>query len=243
MKISISASLLLYCITGAFQVTHSQSRPTFKVKAGDYPDKIIPVADQFQYPTFQKGKVLFYGGRMVEAMLNYSYLSGEVLFLKDQKDTLELLDKKMIKVVDMQGAIFYNEKQYGFCEMVSNYGDIKLAKKHLLARIGNEKGGPYGISYTASSVTTYSSYANANAPGGRKLKMDTEAIFGHRILYFFVDKNDRYMIPGKTSITRLFPKYKDQIGEYLKQNPVNFTEEEDLERLLNYSQNLNQQLK
>jgi hypothetical protein len=240
VKIYIYTGILLHCLSGIFADAFGQSQPTFKVKAGDYPDKVIPVAEQFQYPEFRKGKVLFYGGRMVEALLNYSYLSGEILFLKDQKDTLELLDKKMVKVVDVQGAIFYNDKQYGFCEMVSNYGDIKLSKKHVLERIGDEKGGPYGISYTASSVTTYSSYANANAPGGKKLKMDTEAIFGHRTRYFFVDKNDRYQIPGKNSIVKLFPKHKDKISQYLKENPVNFIVEDDLERLLAYCQGLDQ---
>ncbi|KAA0993293.1 hypothetical protein [Dyadobacter aurulentus] len=240
MKIPIYTGIVLLCLAGVFAGAFGQDNPTFKVKAGDYPDKVIPVAAQFQYPEFKKGKVLFYGGRMAEALLNYSYLSGEILFLKDHKDTLELLDKELVKVVDIQGAIFYNDKQYGFCEMVSNYGGIKLSKKHALTRIGDEKGGPYGISYTASSVTTYSSYANANAPAGKKLKMDTEAIFGHRTLYFFVDKNDRYLIPGKNSIVRLFPKYKNQISQYLKENPVNFTLEDDLERLLAYSQGLDQ---
>ncbi|KQS28276.1 hypothetical protein [Dyadobacter sp. Leaf189] len=217
---------------------HGQTMKTFKVKAGDYPNKVIPVAEQFQFPTFERGKILFYGGRTEEAPLNYTYLGGNLLFLNNQKDTLELLDQKLVKVVDMQGKIFYNDKQYGFCEMVSAFGDIKLAKKHILARIGNEKGGPYGISYTASSVTTYNSYSNEASPGARKLKMDTEAIFGHRTLYFFMDPNDRFLIPGKNSITRLFPKYKTEIAQYLKDNPVNFTQEEDLTRLLAFCQEL-----
>ncbi|WP_031527848.1 hypothetical protein [Dyadobacter crusticola] len=217
---------------------HGQTMKTFKVKAGDYPNRVIPVAEQYQFPSFQPGKILFYGGRTEQALLNYTYLGGNLLFLNNQKDTLELLDQKLVKVADVQGKIFYNDKHYGFCEMVAAFGVIKLAKKHVLARIGNEKGGPYGISYTASSVTTYNSYSNEAAPGARKLKMDTEAIFGHRILYFFMDPNDRFLIPGKNSISKLFPKHKDEITRYLKENPVNYTDEKDLSRLLAFCQEL-----
>jgi hypothetical protein len=233
-----SSITILFLLLGTAAGSYGQTQKTFKVKAGDYPDKVIPVSEQFQFPTFERGKILFYGGRTEEAPLNYTYLGGNVLFLNNKKDTLAFTDQKLVKVVDIQGAIFYNDKQHGFCEMVTAFGDVKLVKKHVLARIGNEKGGPYGISYTASSVTTYSSYSNEASPGGRKLKMDTEAIFGHRILFFFVDPNDRFLIPGKNSISRLFPKNKNELAQYLKTNPVNFTVQADLERLLSYCQSL-----
>lgn len=237
MKNTIARTLLLaLAICPGF--THAQDRKIFKIKAGDYPDKVIPYADRYQFSQFTTGKAEFVGGRTSQARFNYNYIGGHVLFVDAKLDTLEIIDKEILKNITIGDKSYRFDKRFGYGEIVGTFTRASLGKREVLARIGTEKGGPYGISYTASSVTTYRSYSSDQAATSKKLNANAEGVFSYRTAYYLIDNNNRFYIPTSGSIKKLYPANKNQITQYLKARPVDFDKEQDLVRLLAYCDGL-----
>ncbi|WP_353718435.1 hypothetical protein [Dyadobacter sp. 676] len=212
--------------------SNAQSPKVFKVRAGEYPDRVIPYADRYQFAQFITGKAQFVDGRTSQARFNYNYIGGHVLFVDAKLDTLEIIDKAILKNITVGEKSYRFDKRFGYSEVIGTFERASLGKREVLASIGTEKGGPYGISYTASSVTTYRSYSSDQAATTKKLNTNAEGIFTYRTTYFLIDNNNRFYIPAPGSIKKLYPAYKSRIDQYLRKNPVDFGKEEDLKRLL-----------
>lgn len=216
----------------------AQAQKVFKIKAGEYPDKVIPYADRYQLSQFTTGKADFIDGRASQARFNYNYIGGHILFLDAKLDTLEIIDQALLKGITVGEKSYRFDKRFGYAEIVGSYNRASLAKREVLARIGTEKGGPYGISYTASSVTTYRSYSSDQAQTSKKLNTNTEGVFTYRTAHYLIDNNNRFYVPTAGSVKKLYPAHRKQIDQYLREKPVNFGKEADLARLLGYCDTL-----
>jgi len=221
-------SLLVACPGLAW----SQAPKVFRVKAGEYPDKVIPYADRYQFSQFKPGKAEFSNGRVAQANFNYNYVGGHIFFVDYKRDTLEIIDKELLKNLSIGDKSYRFDKRWGYCEVVQTFSRASLGKREVLARIGTEKGGPYGISYTASSVTTYRSYSSDQAATSKKLNADAEILLTYRSLYYLIDNNNRFYITTPANVRKLYPAHKKEIDQYLKTHPVDFAKEQDVLRLL-----------
>jgi hypothetical protein len=239
MKTLIARTLLTILATCPY-LAHSQQPKIFKIKAGEYPDKVIPYADRYQFSQFTTGKAEFVDGRTSNARFNYNYIGGHILFVDDRRDTLEIIDKAILKNITIGDKSYRFDKRFGYCEVVGTFNRASLGKREVLARIGTEKGGPYGISYTASSVTTYRSYSSDQAATTRKLNANAAGVFSYRKAYYLIDNNNRFSIPTAGSVRKLYPAHKKQIDQYLREHPVDFGKEQDLVRLLTYCDGLSE---
>ncbi|MCF0073984.1 hypothetical protein LZD49_26115 [Dyadobacter sp. CY261] len=219
-------------------LAQAQVPKVFKVKAGEYPDKVIPYADRYQFSEFVPGKAEFIDGRSSQARFNYNYIGGHILFIDVKRDTLEIIDQALLKQITVGEKSYRFDKRFGYSEIVATFDRASLGKRQVLARIGTEKGGPYGISYTASSVTTYRSYSSDQAATSKKLNLNAEGVFTYRTGHYLIDNNNRFYIPTPGSIRKLYPANKKQIDRYLKENPVDFGKEQDLLRLLAHCSSL-----
>lgn len=234
-KITLS---LLALLTACPYFAHSQEQKVFRVKAGEFPDKVIPYADRYQFSQFTTGKAEFIGGQTSQARFNYNHIGGHILFIDAKLDTLEIIDKALLKSIIIGEKSYRFDKRFGYAEVLSSYDRAMLGKREVLARIGTEKGGPYGISYTASSVTTYRSYSSDQAQTTKKLNANAEGVFTYRTTHYLIDNNNRFYVPTAGSIRKLYPANRKQIDQYLRENPVNFGKEQDLMRLLEYCEKL-----
>lgn len=235
---TLTTSLLPILLAICPYFAHSQEQKVFKVKAGEYPDRVIPYADRYKFGQLTTGKVEFINGRTSQVRLNYNYIGGHILFVDTKLDTLEIIDKALLKNITVGDISYRFDKRFGYSEVVAVFGRASLGKREVLARIGTEKGGPYGISYTASSVTTYRSYSSDQAATTKKLNANAEGIFSYRNAYYLIDNNNRFYIPTAGSIKKIYPAHKAQIDQYLRKNSVDFGKEEDLTRLLAYGDSL-----
>ncbi|GGN04297.1 hypothetical protein GCM10010967_44040 [Dyadobacter beijingensis] len=231
-------SLILAFFTICPALVQAQVPKVFKVKAGEYPDKVIPYADRYQFPQFMPGNAEFVNGRSSQARFNYNYVGGHVLFVDFKRDTLEIIDQALLKQITIGDKSYRFDKRFGYCEVVGTFGRASLGRREVLARIGTEKGGPYGISYTASAVTTYRSYSSDRGASTSKLNANAEGVFTYRSALYLVDNNNRFYIPTPASIKKLYPAHRKQIDQYLKTNPVDFVKEPDLLRLLGHCDGL-----
>lgn len=232
------AARILILLAAFPYLAYSQQPKIFKVKAGEYPDRVIPYADRYQFPQFTTGKAEFIDGRTSNARFNYNYIGGHMLFVDAKRDTLEITDKAILKNITIGDKSYRFDKHFGYCEVVGTFNRASLGKREVLARIGTEKGGPYGISYTASSVTTYRSYSSDQSATTKKLTPNAEGVFSYRTAHYLIDNNNRFYVPSPGSIKKLYPAHKKQISQYLKEQQVDFGKEKDLLRLLAYCDSL-----
>jgi hypothetical protein len=231
MKSKIARTFLILLAICPY-LAQGQAQKVFKVKAGEYPDKVIPYADRYQFSQFTTGKAEFVDGRASQARFNYNYIGGHLLFVDAKLDTLEIIDKALLKSITIGDKSYRFDKSFGYAEVVGIYQRASLGKREVLARIGTEKGGPYGISYTASSVTTYRSYSSDQAATTKKLDANAEGVFSYRTAHYLIDNNNRFYVPTAGSIKKLYPAYRKQIDQYLREQHVDFGKEQDLTRLL-----------
>lgn len=234
------ARFILTMLFAAPCLVLAQTSKVFKVKAGEYPDRVIPYVDRYQFSQFTQGKAEFVDGWSSAARFNYNYIGGHVLFVDVKRDTLEIINKELLKSITIGDKSYRFDKRFGYCEMVGVFNRASLGKREVLARIGTEKGGPYGISYTASSVTTYRSYSSDQAATSKRLNANAEGVFSYRTGYFLIDDNNRFHIPSANHVKKLYPFFKKQISQYLKEQPVDFGKEADLKRLLAYCSSLSE---
>ncbi|WP_291194073.1 hypothetical protein [Dyadobacter sp.] len=229
---------LLTLLAACPYFAHAQQKKVFKVKAGEYPDKVIPYAGRYQFGQFTAGQAEFINGKRSQARFNYNYIGGHVLFVDAKLDTLEIIDQALLKNITIGEKSYRFDKRFGYSEVLHSYTRALLSKRDVLARIGTEKGGPYGISYTASSVTTYRSYSSDQAAFTKKLNANAEGVFSYRTAYYLIDNNNRFYIPTPGSVRKLYPAYRKQIDQYLRENSVDFGKEQDLAQLLEYCDTL-----
>src|SRR5678816_1300960 len=119
--------LLLFILIGYCGLSAQDSIVT--IKAGNKVRDVLTPADIFYYPQFTSGKVFFRDGRKAMAMMNFTRLYDEMLFINPKGDTLAVEDEKTIKFIIVDQDTFYYDE--GYVRIIVDYGDVKLAEKQI----------------------------------------------------------------------------------------------------------------
>ncbi len=208
-----------------------------RVKAGEDPAKAIPFTERYRYGEFRQGELVFMNSSSSMAKFNYNILLGEMQFIDQKGDTLSLTDDYAIQLVAIGPDRFYYEHPKTYVELVADYPSVKLAAKRALTILESEKKGGYGQSTGISSIKNYGSYSNNN---GSLQKLDSKAdmLFSKKIAFFLIDQNKRFWKANRASILEVFAKHSKQIKQYRKVEAVNFDQEADLKKLLQFCSDL-----
>ena len=228
------ASLTLLCLIASCVDVVAQKQ--IRVKADANITSAIPVADRYRYPQFMTGTVVYRNGVSGAGQLNYNRLLGEMQFIDSKGDTLALADEQNVAHVTIGPNRFYINPGKGCPEVIAEHGPIKLAKQVVLKSMRTEKKVAYGQSSGASSVATVQPYSNNSSV--HRIGATGDQVVQEDIAYFIVDQNDRYYMMNKTGIFKVFPKHKRAIETFLKENPIQFTEEADLKKLIQFCSEL-----
>ncbi|NIJ53925.1 hypothetical protein [Dyadobacter arcticus] len=205
----------------------------YKVKNGSDLAKIMPYADRYQYEQFMDGEAFFRGGRSSKAKFNYSYIHGEVMFIAPNKDTMLLTETAYIDRILVSDKLYYFLKGNGHIQVTGEYGKVKLGKKLVLIRMGNEKYASYDQYSSTSSIASYSSYTNANGQF-QFLEGRDKVVLGRRASYFLIDANKRFYPANRPGLMKIFPSNKSEISSFLKENDINLEKVADLIRTLEF---------
>lgn len=206
----------------------------FKVKAGEEPKKAIPATLQYLHPQFQTGKVVFLNGTTSVAQLNYNLLLSEIHFINNNKDTLSLANEQLIKEIFVGSQQFIFDAKYGYLLIEpAPESLIRLGTKQELRVTNVERVGGYQQSLGATSTKSYSSFSNGNA-SVQKLDLKGDVVFRKYGIHFFIDQNNRCYKTTKSSLHKIFPKYKKQIDSYLQENTIDFQNEKDLNDIIQF---------
>jgi hypothetical protein len=229
-----TATLTLLCSVASCQWVLAQKQ--IRIKADANITNAIPMTDRYRYPTFMTGTVVYRNGVAGAGRLNYNRLLGEMQFIDPKGDTMALADEQNVAHVLIGSSRFYVNPGKGCPEVIADHGAIKLAKQVVLKSVRTEKKVAYGQSSGASSVATVQPYSNNSSV--HRIESTGDQMVNEEVSYFIVDQNDRYFLINKSAIFKVLPKHKKAIEAYLKENSIQFTEETDLKKLIQFCSEL-----
>lgn len=228
MKQSIIIGLFLVSFTGSLL---AQSGEVVRIKAGEDPAAVFSPNGFYRFTRFNDGVAIFKNGGKTTARFNYHLLNQEMQFLAENGDTLSLADPFSIKSITMDSNLFYYSN--GYLEVMVNHEHLKLGKKIKLD-VSAEKIGAYGQASPSGSIRSPNKLILQNT--GKNLSLNQDLLIRKEFSYYWLDEYNIVLKATKANLLKLLPPdKKNNIEEYLRKNKIDFTKEEDLKKLLQYS--------
>lgn len=215
----------------------AQSPNIIRVKNVEDLRKSVSVKDQYRYPNFTTGTIVFFNGTTVDTKLNYNVLLNEMQFLNPRGDTLALANEYTIRNIKIADDTYLYNPKVGFIEVVNESENVKLGIHPMLIQVRSEKMGGYNQSSGASSITRYKTYSDHN---GRVQHLDIKGdiLLARNENYYLIDKNNTIHLANKASLLKLYSDHKKVLNEYMKEHKTNFNNKEELKALLKYGNEL-----
>jgi hypothetical protein len=221
MKPSLcSVAVLLYL------VCWSQSTESYIIKSGMNILEIVPSGAIYRYPVFTPGTVVFRDGVAISGNLNYNMLSDEMQFVDAKGDTMALANEETIRQIFIKSDTFLFDD--GYLRLVSGHSSLKLAEKTIFKQY-IQKAGAYGLS---SATTSTNNLASILAKRSVDLSVDQELVLVKHTTYSLSDRRGRFQDMDKKNILRMFPRQKDVIENYFRDNEVLFNRPDDVQKLV-----------
>lgn len=215
-----------YC-TGMY----AQKEKFVTVKEGNNIIDVLTTSEVLHYPDFINGKVIFRNGTRAEAKLNYNRIFDEIHFIDPKGDTLAIIDEMNIKHVLVGNDTFYYNSG-GYLRLLSSNNLVKLAIKQVWTIANTRQIGALNSTNNSVGMTSYTSYQQ----GGRlyDLTVNADLVLKKVEQYYFGDNNNHFVIASKKNLQLLFPKEEEPIARYLKNNKINFSSKDDLEKVMQF---------
>jgi hypothetical protein len=224
--------LLLFVLAYCFNSQAQDS--TIVIKAGTSANESLSITDLYQYPQFVSGKLFFITGDSGVAKFNYNRLLDEMQFIDLKGDTLNIANPASIRSIRINNDVFYYAN--GYVNLIKDTNGIKLAQKQTLRLAGKNKIGAYGGASPASAIDAYSTLIHER--GIYNMVPREDIILKKKTEYYFGDKYNRFVWATRKNLLRQFSKQSGLLNVYLKENNVDLTNREQVEKLLQFLANL-----
>jgi hypothetical protein len=182
----------------------------------------------YRFSHFKEGRITYVVGRSNKQKFNYNLFSGEMDFITDRGDTLTVTDEQDLRLVMIDGHVFYHDHKRGYIEILLQLplalGVQKIfypARKETVADDG------YGVtSHTTSSARSYIGPPNHLT--------NEDNIYKKESKFYFLDQKNKVFPANKFTIVRMFPDNKKEIKAYYRENNIDFKNQSDLIRLVKF---------
>jgi hypothetical protein len=229
--------LLPFFLLASTHLLAQSFKDTYRVQGDNDLTKVIPAKERFLLENFRKGTVYFKSGKKTEATLNYSFPHSEILFISAKNDTLRLADNDLISRIVIDDLMFYYWHNQGHLLEVGNFNKVRLTKRQELIVSDTDNYSGYGRIFSDGNITSYSTVENLKGYY-QPLKTAGVVYLKKATSYFLMDQNDRFRPASKANLIKIFRRHRKEIDRYLAENSVSFSNEQDLIKLLEYSQSL-----
>lgn len=199
------------------------------------PEGVVMTQAVYQFNAFKEGAVYFKNGKHSKAKLNYNYLHGAIEFIDGSKDTLVMTNKGRIDYITVEQSIFYAQEDNGDMELVADFGNIMLVKKTHLVVKGNKTNASEQKYVANPESATPTALLISNQGGEFRWQNNTvNPDYKFKTEYYFIDRNHLFHIAKRANLLKVFAKNKTALSNYLKQNDINFNEETQLKKVLQF---------
>ncbi len=226
-------------------VTNRPLDPGTYISPIDYQMRLnsfIPNDFKYAEPTFTNGYLFFASGRKSALMkLNYNLFLRTMYFIDQSKDTLILYPTPDLKYIVTDRRLYYHDVLTGIYEVRGGVRDlVKLGKQKVFrqteveAMVGER-------SYSANYATETAMYVEYTPHDHKQAKQ--KILFLKENYYALINETDNLETANKKGFFRTFPEFQDELKAFLKQQnrektPINFSDEKDLVRFLDYCNSL-----
>jgi hypothetical protein len=215
---------LTYCCS-----TYAQDS-ALVIKAGMTLNESIRSQDLYEYPQFIFGKVFFKPGDSAIGSLNYNRILDEIQFIDRKGDTLNIANPATIKFIRINKDLFFYDE--GYVKLLKENNSMKLAEKQILRVRDKQKTGAYDLPNPTAAINTYNSFNDGKRLYSLVAREDI--LLSKQTLYYFGDKYNHFVLANKKNVLRQFSKQSGAVNAYLKENNIDFSKREDLEKLFQF---------
>jgi len=218
--------LILICLATAF----CRAQDTvYTIEPGQKPAEVVPAAEQYVFPDFIKGTVLFKDGSKSAARMNYNALFREMLFIDARGDTLAISNPEMVKEIRVENKIYYYDQAY--LEKKAEVGGKILADRVYFSFSDIKKEGAMGKSVNTVAVESMKVDQSRTMHRFNFVANDFFTLQKRTEIYLS-DKQMKFLPATRKNVSKIIGSRN--LKEYLNDHHVNFNSRDDLEKLLKH---------
>ena len=217
-------STILFLIVSLCYYSYSQDSEFLLLPKGASLSTVAWRDSIYRFPSFEPGRIAFVTGFMPEEkiMFNYNLYFMRIELISDNGDTVQLAPSPNVKHIVISNRQFVFSDVAGVVEVIVK-PSLGLVAVHVLRdekreywpyrRVVDVRGEPAILDRYYKKVTTYR----------------------------FMDDRMRVHPATKPIVLSFFRDHKKEINNYIDENKINFDNEADLVRLVNFCNNLYQE--
>lgn len=228
-------AVLTYCML-SFMLLDAYAQDLAKVTfyPGTPINEQLSDSVQYRFPSFTEGVVTTKKEGAVRAKLNYNFLFGEMQFLDEKGERLSIGNPEDVVRISISNCTFIYFKG-DYYEVIQS-GSVCLLKKQLVELQSQGNDAPYGLKSQSSSVDKP---MHLFSRGGSYSVNSTQSFYIKRKVSFYLQNGTKILpVQGENTFKKVFPKRADLITPYVVSNKVDFSNSEDLTKLLTYLSSL-----
>jgi len=225
--------IFLLTLTGiCSSAAYSQKTKYYTIEPGESILKVIPKADFYEYPKFEKGFVYFRNGVKSTSPLNYNFIHEEIYFLDNKGDTLAMSNPEEVKMLTIGNDIFYYADKR-FVKSDTVIGEVKLAIATFFTLVSNKKIGAFGTTRDAAYSDSRGTFVMITERDLNIVPQVITTIARQQALYIG-NKFNKFHPVSKKNVFEFYAEKQRQLKEYLKENKVDFTSRQEVINLILY---------
>jgi hypothetical protein len=232
---------LLVFVLGAKLTAKQSETSSYRVPAGTAVERVIPVAERYLFPAFQKCVISYADGQTAWALANYNLLYQRMQLVTVKGDTVTVKLDYRIKEFDFGSSRFVNDYKLGLVEVGHDLTYPQLGKRLFFQAIEIDEGYHDGYSNQVNPSASYSVLKSGSALQKdlyESLSYRSNVLIKKQEIYFFVDKNNRIHQAKGQNIYEIMPRHRHEIKEFVVSESIDFSDEMALARLMFFCQNL-----
>lgn len=212
----------------------AQKKTSVTVRAGDNIMDVLPRNEIFFYPEFTTVQVFLRDGTVSQVQANYNRLVDEIHFINEKGDTLALDNENNLKFVTVVNDTFFYDD--GYLRIISSGKAVKLAVREIWIISETRQLGAYGSTNNSVRMISFRSMHE----GGRlyDLIVNEDVVLKKTTKYYFADSFNQFVPASKSNLLMLVPNEERRISTYLKENRINFNNRADLEKTVQFIEQL-----
>ena len=183
----------------------------------------------YRFPEFQEAKVMWSDKSFSfhPEKMNYNLFTGKMDVIDEKGDTVKFARWTETKTVNLDGDVFFQDFDRGYLEILLQ-GNLALAVKNNFALVTDKvflEGERLMEQASASDVSNKTSVTKY------------DRLYQLQRTYFFINRYQAHEA-NKFSILKLMPKHRDVIVDFINENNLSFTDEQDLKELTTFCNRL-----
>lgn len=204
--------LVLFYLLGLVCTVHSQNKE----------------GSPYLFEEFQNAVVIFKDGSQYHEKMNYNLLVNKFFFIDRKDNRVKVLSNPQdVQVIKFGNRTFYIKGNNGI-EILPTNPILYVQYKGNIRKEASK--GAYGTKAETTSVRTY---GGTNANNGQRYDFDPEKlILGSRYNIYWIEyKGKKKAFKNFKQFLKLYPKQKEELQLFIKENNVDFNDVQQMSRL------------